>query len=327
MVSKYGGTALEDFPPQETPDGPEFYIEATINQAGSTYTELKVLATNHSAWPARIVKDLSYNYYFDLTEVFDAGYTIDDVSVRKGYDEWSNTEISEPIQYEGNIYYVKITYPDGSVVAPIGQEQNQAELQFRISIPDGTNIWDPSNDYSYEGLEGSNVLNVTDRITMYDGDVLIYGTEPDGTKPTTDVPEETTTVEETTTIESSTSSDTETTASDTTPSTTPEESGSTVITTVDSTTTGGDSSDSSDTDTSESEIRATMYGDVNLDGKIDISDVILLNRYLVQSETLDSVQKENANCVYDSVIDVNDSFAIMRCICNIITSSDLGKND
>ena len=76
-------------------------------------------------------------------------------------------------------------------------------LQFRISVPDGTNFWDPTNDYSYIGLETGNVMNFTDRITMYDGDKLIFGTEPDGTTPSTDQPSETT-VTTTSTITSET---------------------------------------------------------------------------------------------------------------------------
>ena len=160
-------------------------MRASINQAAGSYTEIKAFAMNHSAWPARVMTDLSYNYYFDLSEVFEAGLTADDVTVKIGYDEWSQAETVGPLQYKDNIYYVKIKYKDGSVLAPIGKEQEQAEIQVRISVPDQNKIWDSSNDYSIEGLTNDNQnQNITERITMYDGDTLIWGTEPDGTKAT-----------------------------------------------------------------------------------------------------------------------------------------------
>lgn len=195
MVEKYGGTTDSEFPPTETPKWNEFLVKASINQASGSYTELKVFAMNHSAWPARVIQDLSYNYYFNISELVEAGYSIDDVSVRIGYDQHSADEgkisISDPIQYDGNIYYVKLSFADGRVVMPTGQSEHRSECQFRISIPDNIqNVWNAENDYSFKGLVqgGEDAMVETKYITMYDGDTLIWGTEPDGTtpQPTTD---------------------------------------------------------------------------------------------------------------------------------------------
>lgn len=206
MVEKYGGTSDPDFPPTETPKWDEFFMKASVNQSASSYTELKAFAMNHSAWPARTIKNLSYNYYFDISELVDAGYSINDVSVKIGYDQHSSDKgkisISDPIQYSGNIYYVKLSFADGSVVMPTGQSEHRSECQFRISIPDNIQgVWDPTNDYSYAGLEqgGEDAMVATDHITMYDGDTLIWGVEPDGTKPDPAVTTTTTTTEQTTT--------------------------------------------------------------------------------------------------------------------------------
>ncbi|MGN0621544.1 MAG: cellulose binding domain-containing protein, partial [Porcipelethomonas sp.] len=177
LIEKNGGTSDPDFPPVETPKWDEFYIEACINQASSNFTELKVQATNHSAWPARVIKNLSYRYYMDLTELFEAGYTSDDLTVKIGQDEFQNCTISEPKHYGDNIYYVEITYADGTFIAPTGQSEHQGEVQFRISAPDATNFWNPDNDYSFEGLVNQDVA-VTDKITMYDNGKLIWGKEP-----------------------------------------------------------------------------------------------------------------------------------------------------
>lgn len=186
LIADYGGKALTDFPPVEEPKWEEFYMEACINQASGSYTEIKAYTTNHSAWPARTVKDLSYNYYMDLSEVFDAGLTVDDITVKIGYDEWSNCTISKPIQYDGNIYYVKISYEDGTFVMPTGQSEHQGEIQFRVGLDDKhSGIWDASNDYSFEGIVPQD-MSITKNITMYDGDTLIWGVEPDGTVPSDD---------------------------------------------------------------------------------------------------------------------------------------------
>lgn len=190
MVEKYGGTSDPDFPPTETPKWNEFFMRASINQSATSYTEVKAFAMNHSAWPARTITDLSYNYYFDITELVDAGYSISDVSVRIGYDQHSSDKgvmsISDPIQYDGNIYYVKLSFADGSVVMPTGQSEHRSECQFRISIPDNLGAtWDASNDYSFQTLVqgGEDAMVDTPYITMYDGDTLIWGIEPDGTTP------------------------------------------------------------------------------------------------------------------------------------------------
>ncbi len=181
MVTKYGGTTDEDFPEEETPKWTEFYVEACINQSSSNYTEIKIQATNHSAWPARLAHQLSVNYYFDLSELFEAGYTTDDLRLTVGYTEYS-VELTGPFQYEDTIYYVTITFEENAQIMPTGQSENQAEVQFRIAAPDATSFWDASNDYSYAGLVMQDVA-VTEYITMYDDGVLIWGTEPDGTTP------------------------------------------------------------------------------------------------------------------------------------------------
>ena len=184
MIQLHGGSKLADFPPVEKPKWPEFLMSAAINQASGTYTELKVYAMNHSAWPTRVVKDLSFNYYFDITEVLDAGLSAADITAKIGTQQHSGDEgvatISEPTQYKGNVYYVKISFGDGRVVMPTGQSEHRAEIQFRVGLPDGTpnGAWDASNDYSATGLEKGNSLVETECITMYDGDKLIWGKEP-----------------------------------------------------------------------------------------------------------------------------------------------------
>ena len=283
MIDDYGGEPLADFPPQEEPKWAEFLVKASINQQSGSFTEIKAYAMNHSAWPARVIKDLSYNYYFDISELIDAGYSINDVKVQKGTDQHSGDEgvatVSDPIHYKDNIYYVKITFGDGRVVMPTGQSEHRSELQFRIGIADTIqNVWDASNDYSFKGLVqgGEDAMIETPYITMYDGDTLIWGEEPDGTKPvvTTTTTEATTTTTTTTTI-------------------------TTEITT-----------------NSKKEI---LYGDINVDDKISLSDVILLNKYIAGTYEPTEQGKINAACdKTDNEINFKDTTALMKAMLGLI---------
>ena len=287
MVQKYGGTTDPEFPPTETPKWDEFLVKASINQSAGSYTELKVFAMNHSAWPARTVKNLSYNYYFDISELVDAGYSINDVSVRVGYDQHASDKgaisISDPIQYSGNIYYVKLSFADGSVVMPTGQSEHRSECQFRISIPDNIQgVWDPTNDYSYQGLTqgGEDAMVETPYITMYDGDTLIWGVEPDGTKPdptvTTTKPNVTTTTTTTTT----------TTATE--PVTTTEQ--------PDTTTAAPDTTTATNSGTTKQPNPNALYGDVNLDGSVTLADLVTFQKQQRGALDFNTQQEANADC-------------------------------
>ena len=203
MVGDYGGKILSDFPPKETPKWAEWEVAAVLNGSGNSYTEIKAWAMNHTAWPTRVAKNISYNYYFNISELLDAGLTIDDVSVRCGSQQYGEGEqgyatVSGPYKYDGdssgNTYYVKVQFEDGRAIQPTGQSEHRDEVQFRVYIPDAiegkptTGAWDPTNDYSYEkvatagdSLKSDDALN--DHITMYVDDVLVWGTEPDGTTP------------------------------------------------------------------------------------------------------------------------------------------------
>lgn len=181
LTAEYGGTPLANFPPPEQRDD-EFFVEAAINQASDHFTEIKALLNNRSSWPARLIKDLSYNYYMDLTEVFEAGYSVDDIKVTIGYCESGmDVEISPITHLYDNIYYIKISYIDGTNICPIGQEQYAAELQFRIAAPQGTKFWDPTNDFSYQGL--TRELAKTKYMPVFDGATKIFGEVPGGFEP------------------------------------------------------------------------------------------------------------------------------------------------
>ena len=65
-----------------------------------------------------------------------------------------------------------------------------------------------------------------------------------------------------------------------------------------------------------------MYGDVNLDGDVDIMDVILLNKYLLGRETLSDNSKTNADVNVNKKWEADDSLNILKCVVELIQQSD-----
>ena len=286
MVDDYGGEILADFPPTEEPKWAEWEIAATLNGSGNSYTEIKAWAMNHTAWPARVEKNVSYHYYFDVSEVLAAGLSVSDISVRIGSQQYQEGQagyatISGPHLYEGddsgNTYYVSINFEDGRAIMPTGQSEHRCEVQFRVSIPDAINgqstagAWDPTNDYSYESIPGApnNLLvdeALNEHMTMYINDMLVWGIEPDGTTP---------------------------------------DPGQVIV---------------PGTETTEPEVGATKYGDVNCDSLVKIDDVILLNRVIAEDTTVTVSDQGLANgeCSAPAGLTGDDAVAILMLIAGMV---------
>ena len=62
----------------------------------------------------------------------------------------------------------------------------------------------------------------------------------------------------------------------------------------------------------------SSYGDVNLDGKVDIVDAIFLNKYLATLIQFSDAQMANADCCQDGVLNDQDTTALMQFIILLI---------
>ena len=291
MVDDYGGTTDASFPPAETPKWAEWEVAAVINGTpAASYTEIKAWAMNHTAWPARVAKDVEYRYFFDVSEVLDAGLSVDDIKVEGKSQQYESGQghatVTGPHKYEGdptgNTYYASIKFDDGRAIQPTGQSEHRDEVQFRISIPDAIDgkstagAWDTSNDWSYlGGLSKASDLKKADSLNehmpMYVDGEIAWGEEPDGTKFTVKPctkngssepsPTTTTTSAATTTTTSTTTSSTTTTTTETTSTSTSTSSSATST----STTSDGKATDS-----------VTKWGDANCDGGVDMADAVII---------------------------------------------------
>ena len=173
MYQEFGGTPLANFPPTETPDDNEMYIEAGVNASGTTFTEMKATVYNKSAWPARALTNGSFRYYFTL----DGSTTASQITLSSAFNQCSAP--TGPTQFNGNVYYVTVSCA-GQVIAPAGQSDWRREVQFRIT---SSGTWDPTNDWSYQ------VANARDpKMTLFDGATLVWGTPPGPSTPDTTPP-------------------------------------------------------------------------------------------------------------------------------------------
>ena len=198
MIDKYGGKSDPSFPPKEVHDGPEFFVE-TLNK-GSTDSgiTLSFKITNHSAWPARVQDNISFRYYMDLSEFANAGIDPASIVVRCDRDQSAMyaakgikpAEISKPVKYDGNIYYVEVTLPDGRAVLPVSEGMQQCEILLAFVCPNYGSGWDASNDFSNKEIldakpttdaTGSTHGVMSPYVPVYVNGELYYGYEPDGT--------------------------------------------------------------------------------------------------------------------------------------------------
>jgi len=259
MIEKYGGTKDPSFPQKEVHDGPEFYVEVLSKGGDASGQTISFKVTNHSAWPARVQDNISFRYYMDLSEVIAQGKKPEDLVIRCDRDQsamysgkgYKTAEISKPIQYSGNIYYIEVNLPDGRAVLPISEGQQQCEILLALVMPDYGSGWDSKNDFSAKdlgktttGSDGSAKGIVTPYVPVYVNGKLYYGEEPDGTKAdglggTGDTPKVTTTT-----------------------TTKPKTTTTTTVTTV---------KDIADVKT---------YGDANGDDSVDMADVVLVMQAL-----------------------------------------------
>ena len=170
-----------------------YFVSGGKAQEKKDGIQLKLVLHNRTTNPPRFECDVKARYYFNIQELIDQGYGIDYITARIDYDQEagytnnkSHATLSDPVKYDDKgTYYVDVTWKDCKFY---GSRVYQFALTTKMD-PE-TNIypeWDSSNDYSYPDLISFEEVNaasaITDKVTLYADDKLIWGVEPDGTKP------------------------------------------------------------------------------------------------------------------------------------------------
>jgi hypothetical protein len=174
------------------------YAAGGKNQEQEDSVQLKVVIYNRTIDAPRFESDLKARYYFNVKELEDLGYNIDQIYSRidydqeKGYSSGKNEAIftEKPVKYDdkGN-YYVEIQWKNCDFY---GSRVFQFALGYKMDENTYEKVkWDSKNDYSYEDLvsfeDDNDAAAITDKITLYADGKLIWGVEPDGTTPDTEV--------------------------------------------------------------------------------------------------------------------------------------------
>ena len=278
---------------EDTPTG--FYVTAGKAQENDAGLQVKIVVHNRTINPPQFCDDLRVRYYFNIDELTAIGEDISMVETRVDYDAESamtnnktSATISEPIKYDDNgTYYVEIAWKNCNFY---GSRVYQFGLLNKMNPETYDTTWDSSNDYSYGDLisfeDDNDAAAITKKIPAYANGELVWGEEPDGKKPAeTTEPVVTTTAENTTETAPVTSTTNVTEASATG--------------TVDAT---------------------VLYGDVNLDSEVDLSDAVLLNKAVAGVVELNDQQKKNADCCAGSGIGGDDSMSLLRFLVHLINA-------
>lgn len=178
---KYFGEGMEplaNFPPKE-PKEDFFYAEAKLEQENKERTQITVNIHNETATPPQFVDGLSFKYFFDISELVEAGQTLDDIRVDVMYDEAKANE-NKPVKVKGpymwdedkNIAYFEADWTGDAFYG-------DREFHFGLVANLDSNWkphWDPTNDFSRQGIVKD--YAITKYIPVYREGKLVYGEEP-----------------------------------------------------------------------------------------------------------------------------------------------------
>lgn len=67
-------------------------------------------------------------------------------------------------------------------------------------------------------------------------------------------------------------------------------------------------------------ISAVLYGDVNLDGNVDISDAVLLNKAIAGTVTLNDQARQNADCNANGELGADDTIALLHFLVHLVNT-------
>ena len=175
----------------------------------------------------------------------------------------------------------------------------------------------PEDENNYHTVTGTVVVNAQTTTTT-----TTKATTTTTKATTTTKPNKMTTTNVTTTMKSSKTTTTKATTTTkpskttTTNATTTTKPNKTTTTKVTTTTKPNKTTTTKATTTTTTTI--SSYGDVNLDGKVDIVDAIFLNKYLATLIQFSDAQVANADCYQDGVLNDQDTTALMQFIILLI---------
>jgi endoglucanase len=185
LYDSYGRAAgdkpVANFPPPESNDVKQFWMDGRLEQESSEHTQVTIRINATPIHLPKGITGLMCRYFFNISELIAAGQDISAMNMQIYYDEMASryggsVTASGPFAWDAanNVYYYEFAWNNGAVIG-------SRELQFGLFpklASDYKAHWDPANDYSRQGLTSS----YTDEtyVPFYHDGVLVYGVEPPG---------------------------------------------------------------------------------------------------------------------------------------------------
>lgn len=185
-----GQCPLKKFPPLEAPID-EFYAMGNLNTAlDSCRTQVNIRTMNESIHPPRYDEELTARFWFDATEVLNAGLDpATAITGRLARDTGFSASPANPTELRGplvcdpraGVYYFEFDYTGSKfwgLIPAIGAPRDVL-LDYGVEYNPGC-PWDPKNDWSIQFLKLGRTEDVvkTPYITVYSKGRLIWGEEP-----------------------------------------------------------------------------------------------------------------------------------------------------
>ncbi|MBR0485476.1 MAG: glycoside hydrolase family 9 protein [Oscillospiraceae bacterium] len=192
-----GDKPEENFPPSEESmkgEIQEFTLKAAVGQEDNMATQILIEIANLTSQPPRYLEDIKVRYYFNISELLKNGQTLDNIEIRSDYDEMKSSTDGKYVVGYNLVQYNE----EGDCYLEMSWDGYQfyGDLQVQFALMDTTQnsdykfVWDSSNDYSRNairtateiGKELNEAPELTDAITMYIDNELVWGTPPEGSE-------------------------------------------------------------------------------------------------------------------------------------------------
>ena len=228
--------------------------------------------------------------------------------------KYASKDSADPIADSGIQMKIESVMVDGKPISYTGPSDGAYRLgdsgtSLRYNI---LNTWTPTNKVSDIASKVKVSKSVSVKFTISglpDSGVTTSESKPGTTESSTQTTvssSETTTVPQETTTTAETSS-----ATATTEKSQPSE------TSTSATATTASSAKPSET-TTESTVLASIFGDINLDSKVDITDAVLLNKKAAGQVDLNAQATANADCNSDKEVNGEDAIVLLQFLVQII---------
>lgn len=63
-----------------------------------------------------------------------------------------------------------------------------------------------------------------------------------------------------------------------------------------------------------------LYGDTSMDGRVDITDAVLLNKAIAGAVELDTNARQNGDCKQDGELTLEDAVTLLQFLVHVISS-------